>query len=395
MSTIYYLTDDMLQKAIKMAEKMTKKAAQLGIPQDISLFVRQQDVRYMDGNGQAHELPPKGKPCSKLTAVELSGVLEPLKMNGWRFAAKMTCRGLVNTERNMVYAVPGINLPESFYTAPMACEHCKQNRKRLDTIILTHDDGRFIQVGTGCIEEYLGSAEFAKYCEHLAQTLSTVQSLAANQQTDMGRSLYNLEEILLHVDWIIKNYGWVSSSKADHTGERPTSQHLKYAVSGDASYKQSTVLEAPYVLDAIEWAKNMTPVNSYEQNLKTIATSMAVGSEHFGLVASLLPYWRVKTTPKKPVEVPTSKWMGTIGELFLKTLRLDFYHEYETAYGIKAIYSFTDEDGNKYVWYSAPGKTDWRHTYIVKGKIADHTTYKGVQQTVITHCKMVKDCGIV
>lgn len=394
MSTTYFLTDKMLDKAIKMAEKMTKKAATLGIPQDISLIVHQQNVRYVDGNGMSYFLPPKGKPCSKLTAVEVTGVLEPLKMNGWKFAAKMTCRGLINTERNMVYAVPGITIPESFYTAQMTCEHCKQNRKRIDTIILTHDDGRFIQVGSGCIEEYLGSAEFAKYCEHLAQTLERVQSMSANPQIDLGRSLYNLEEILFYVDGIINTHGWVSSSKADATGERPTWQHLKYAVGGDKSYTQSTVAESPYVLDAIEWAKNLNPINSYEQNLKTIATSMAVGAEHFGLVASLLPYWRRKTAVVQAA-APETKWVGNIGESFLCTLKLDLYHEFDAGYGVKAVYVMTDENGNKFVWYSAPGKMERQRTYVIKGKIVDHNIYKDAKQTVVSHCKILKDCGIV
>lgn len=88
-----------------------------------------------------------------------------------------------------------------------------------------------------------------------------------------------------------------------------------------------------------------------------------------------------------------SQYIGKVGDLLVATVTLVNIHTYETHftyYGeTNHIYKFADENGNTIVWKTtsfqelAEGKT-----YEIKGKIKEHSEYKGDKQTVLTRCKI-------
>jgi len=86
--------------------------------------------------------------------------------NGWEFVAT-----IVHTEEgNITRSKPGYTVPAEYRDAPAYCSHCKTNRMRNDTYIVQHTrDGRVMQVGSSCLEDFLGTSphQMTKASEHL------------------------------------------------------------------------------------------------------------------------------------------------------------------------------------------------------------------------------------
>lgn len=85
--------------------------------------------------------------------------------NGWEFVAT-----IVHTDDgNIIRCVPGYTVPVEHRDRPTWCDHCKTNRVRRDTYVVRHADGRVMQVGSSCLEDFIGAPPHAltKTAEHL------------------------------------------------------------------------------------------------------------------------------------------------------------------------------------------------------------------------------------
>lgn len=82
----------------------------------------------------------------------------------------------------------------------------------------------------------------------------------------------------------------------------------------------------------------------------------------------------------------TSQFVGNIGDRIekeltvVKTVQLDGY------YGPSTLHTFTDEDGNVYVWTTSAKNWEEGSVHKVRGTIKDHKTYKNINQTILTRC---------
>lgn len=99
-------------------------------------------------------------------------------------------------------------------------------------------------------------------------------------------------------------------------------------------------------------------------------------------------------------------YFGNIGDKFEKELMFEKIIGFEGFYGYTYFLFFRDEDGHVFKWSSSNGSYKcWSSIscndgyceyeigkkYLIKGSIKDHAEYKGVKQTVITRCKVLKD----
>lgn len=88
-----------------------------------------------------------------------------------------------------------------------------------------------------------------------------------------------------------------------------------------------------------------------------------------------------------------SEYVGNIGETITATVTLTGVHKYQTHftyYGeTNYIYTFADDKGNTLVWKTASfQEIEEGKTYEIKGKVKEHSEYKGDKQTVLTRCKI-------
>ena len=100
-----------------------------------------------------HTDEPHPVEASKLVRyIELEISADTAKANGWEFVAT-----LVHTDDgNIIRSVPGFAVPVEFRDKATWCDHCQTSRLRRDTYIVRHADGRVMQVGSNCLQEFIG-----------------------------------------------------------------------------------------------------------------------------------------------------------------------------------------------------------------------------------------------
>lgn len=101
-----------------------------------------------------------------------------------------------------------------------------------------------------------------------------------------------------------------------------------------------------------------------------------------------------------------NEWFGNVGDKFEKEVMFEKIIGFEGYYGYTYFVFFRDEDGRVFKWSTNKGtyqcwhKTNGRDAYLeyevgkkylIKGSIKEHSEYKGIKQTVITRCKVLKD----
>jgi hypothetical protein len=99
-------------------------------------------------------------------------------------------------------------------------------------------------------------------------------------------------------------------------------------------------------------------------------------------------------------------YFGNVGDKFEKELMFEKIIGFDGYYGYTYFVFFRDEEGHVFKWSTNKGtyqcwhKTNGRDAYLeyevgkkylIKGSVKEHSEYKGIKQTVITRCKVLKD----
>lgn len=95
-----------------------------------------------------------------------------------------------------------------------------------------------------------------------------------------------------------------------------------------------------------------------------------------------------------------SQWVGTPKKRMETALTLTRVHQFDGYYGTTNLYTFRDEDGNCYVWFTQNAlmmqRNDdepWEYVEVgnvipMRFTVKEHSEYKGVKQTVITRAQI-------
>ena len=88
-----------------------------------------------------------------LIPCDLTG---PLSVNfaGWSFIA--TLQHLTTGENIIRNISDEFVVPLEYRSSGSDCQHCMVNRYRKDTYVVRHDSGKYFQVGSTCIKDFLG-----------------------------------------------------------------------------------------------------------------------------------------------------------------------------------------------------------------------------------------------
>jgi hypothetical protein len=115
-------------------------------------------------------------------------------------------------------------------------------------------------------------------------------------------------------------------------------------------------------------------------------------------VWQMLPYSEVYAIIKEMKEAlapkSASEYIGNVGETITVAVTLVSIHTFTTHftyYGeTNYIFKFSDNDGNTIVWKtSSYQQIEEGKRYEIKGKVKEHSEYKGDKQTVLTRCKII------
>ena len=87
-------------------------------------------------------------------------------------------------------------------------------------------------------------------------------------------------------------------------------------------------------------------------------------------------------------EPSPSQFQGTVGERLDRTLTVVKAITSDGYYGASTFHVFEDSEKNIYTWSTSARSLEPGETYEIRGSVKEHTVYKGVNQTVLTRCKV-------
>ena len=94
-----------------------------------------------------------------------------------------------------------------------------------------------------------------------------------------------------------------------------------------------------------------------------------------------------------PKEECNSEYVGEIGERLRDILVIvRGISGFDSAYGYKWVYTFEDESGNRYTWFTTSQQPIATGAHVsLSGTIKTHVEYKGVPTTQLTRCTLKLD----
>jgi hypothetical protein len=413
--TTYAVPESNFAKLCERLDKLTRRARKLG-----------KAVPVLTKVGEHTEVVDQKKVLLR-NYYDVVIESEPVCVADYDFVAKIE---LGDSEVGLVISrcpgvLEGVDIPLEYRKTTNYCTHCKKNVHRNSVFIIRHRiTGDWAQIGRQCLGLYLGGVDPEDVVKQM-ECLINFDALCAGAQDPSYFGFNNqcdrldLENTLNFVGFAIKKLGWLSRSKsrelaeqeiyknatadivhsAYFTPKRDQSEVVKTLVSDydeiDESEKQKLSEE---VEKALVWIRSTDDEQNsdYLHNLFICCSGETFDRKHLGIVSSLLVAYNYTNglIEKKKIEQATSNHIGTVGARDTFRLKVVNLVETQSQWGAKTGVMFVDEQGNKLVWWASKTvDVEVGTTYEVVGKVKKHTEYKGVNQTELSHCKVVGAIG--
>lgn len=363
------------------------------------------DDRYRDTGARREYL--------KLT---LTGVSP--KIAGWHLVSTLEPIEIDGKYVNMVREVPGMNCPAEYRDVVGECHHCKAKRRRSETFVLAHEDGRTAMVGRNCIKDFLGHKD-PHALAAMAEFLMLASGYCSEAEEDGGWGggrtsyVYSVEVLLGWAASIIRKEGWVSGKAASECGKTSTASLINLILGyvHPSARREVEVLRYKFqpeeqdlelASNAMAWALAL-PIDekssSYLYNCNLLARIGNVELyKHCGVVASIVvAYCRQQEREINRKQFGntklTSQHQGTIGERREFTVLVTGVNSFESQFGVTHLNRMLDRAGNVYVWWSSTSDLEQGQAYTLKGTVKEHSDYKGTAQTLLSRCTVITEHG--
>lgn len=383
---------------VRRVGELNKRAKRLQVPE---LRVSFENVRLFE---RTH--PLTGEVLQRYEVCDASVVGDSPVLAGWRLAASLDHDG----PETIIGRVPGFEGDlAAFRNAGPFCAHCGARRRRLQTFIVAHVDGRLVQVGRDCIGDFLGHAS----PEHLLFLAAWVSELAGWVEDDAcheshGEPILDPVPFLAQVAACIRVDGWVSRTRAREFGIQATASdawELCLPPSpGEREERRRWCEErAPQEADkalaygAFAWACNLDPedASEYLSNVGRLARKGYVKSRDAGLLASAVAaFSREQARQREQARPSLDEWFGTEGNRergLVLTLLGRSYHE--TQFGTTCLLRFADAQGRlAKSWASGAIVDELRdgETYTLDATVKAHTTWRERRETQLSRIAFAK-----
>lgn len=117
-----------------------------------------------------------------------------------------------------------------------------------------------------------------------------------------------------------------------------------------------------------------------------------------------VPYMVKQENAKRNQKDSVSGYLGNVGDKIEVEVTLKCTTYWDTDFGTTYLHVMEDKDGNVLTWKTNNGSfmflpkgeeyykyIDTDYPFTIKGKVKDHTEYKGVKQTVLTRCSFFSE----
>ena len=386
-------------------EKLNRRAVKLGCHQLLIVELGREVLRQRTGTSAdfVDGLYIGPERIIPLILLRIDGAV--VKLNGWTFVGTIQHLG---EEGNILRLVPDETVPEVYRRATNFCDQCKADRRRIDTFIVRHEDGRYAQVGRQCLKDFLGH-ENPEHAAGMAAMLCDLNDLMGEAEDPEwgggGGSRFDYEDraaFMTRAAQAVRLYGWVSRKDSQFSNKTPTvaeAMRLLHPTKNDPRPPDPEDRDVKLAEAAVAWvhaleADRGPSANDYEWNLIT-ALKNEDGLLHqrcLGIAASAISaYGRaMEIEMRRKHAAQTSRHFGEVGKRAEFTLTVESLRHIQGTYGTTAIHNLVDAAGNRAVWFSSSDVLEQGKTYRLKATVKAHEEYKGIAQTVITRCKVVE-----
>ncbi len=361
------------------------------------------------------------RPGFEVKVVQVSG--QAPKLAGWSFVAVLQHEEV----GNIIRRVPGtedLKVALDMRTATPYCGHCKTARRRNDTYVVAHDDGRQLQIGRNCLKDFTGHdspESIARWAELLA-AFQEAENDCWDEEGGFGggRGEHHAEisSYLAYVACAIRVTGeWLSRTKArEFDGSRTATADVAWNLNFPTKQleeeykKRGESVPSPTEVDIARAARALEVANThfeteeaagrelgdYEHNLRITIECKSVSQRSSGIAASIVSFAeRLIGQEMERRKAATSEFQGEVGkrgEFVLSVIRVvDITSD---LYGTSHLHLMQDAAGNRFTWKTSSKCLTVGSTYKVKGSVKKHDVYQrdpkfpAVKQTVLLRCKV-------
>lgn len=398
----------------KKLAKLNAKAEKFGLP-PIEVLGRTTEryIRVVDQMGDDHQLaylrPMRGyDPQEHPILLERLQLRYPIiQLGNWRVVGKLETVADAGALTFTITDDEADRAAVRDYAAhPLHCEHCKAKRRRTDSFVLRDvETGERKQVGTSCLTDFTGVDPGAAL--FLAQMSSVIRiefdELDASLRSGNRRALWT-PAYLADVIFLTEHFGFVSAAKARDESltatwaaasspkmfeEFKSDVRKAYLAGSQDRYNRAEAIR--------QWFVQSKDPSDFHRNCALLLEQEWVRLEprHLALAAASVATYNRHLLKAQEQKVP-SEYVGQPGEKLKQKLTIERAVSLPNPYDSRTpsyLMLLRDEAGNRITWKSAsvPEEMVNGSGGIVEAsfKVKEHTDYKGVKQTAVTHLKVL------
>lgn len=399
--------------------KLSKKAEKLGSGPITMEVVEEKEVERKNESGRSYE----PKRFDTWVRLEISG--EEPKLNGWRFVATISHDFVEGDEKTSGYVVAMIrkspffegDISEDAFSNEPRCDHCNTIRRRNDTYVVEHEDGRQAQVGSNCLSDFTGHGSPEAVIRFLA-LLWAARELAEAGDVDPDEPGYwdggtsdpafELDEFLAATNAAIRDDGWMSRTRANGLGMGATADqaisflfepHWKSG-KNKGELKLNVTDEdhrvAQLVINGFLETLDPTIEEDYLWNLAVIRDVGLVRWKTAGYAASMInAAEKQKAREIEFEDLQGSEWIGDVKDRLDFEAKLLFTTSWEGRYGPTFLYKFLTVEGNVLVWFASRYQNvDVGESYSFKATVKNHDERDGIKQTIVNRATFTPQAAL-
>lgn len=351
-----------------------------------------EDIKYSFGETSIQELKNQYGEKIRIEYVDIHVSGNAPLIKGWKLLGRIE----IMQGENLIHTVPGleVDLSSKYREHSGYCDHCQTNRTRNDVYILSNGDEE-IAVGRTCLRDHLGIDD-PKLIVSRAQFFEELKSFQEEDGLGYGgHGFYSVDELLLLSAAFIRQFGFISRTRANETGDETTGEFVHNCLRGTSGY---SIKHNEEDLEWVEKTKNFFRSqenfgNTYLDNIRVLMKEDIADPKHVALLASSVFTSQRELVKKEEIEEQASKseFVGEVKER-LRGLELTLTRIVNFGmgqFGYTYLHVMEDNSDNVFSWITGNKIEEPEGTKLtLDGTVKQHKLYNDVKQTVLTRAKL-------
>lgn len=285
-------------------------------------------------------------------------------------------------------------IPDSFRFRGSVCDHCNISIARNTTVLFLHDDGRWAQVGTTCILEYIG-------VDPRTVLMLSAWNVRCDEDDEPGsRSRIYVEPVhfIAAAAEATRINGFVKSGAEYDTPTKHAASDLAYGRIKPKDLERlfpglDQARGVAKAIDVMAWIAGSTDASDFMTSARLACRTDRATERTEGILACLPSVFdrEMGKRVERAAKNANAGYLGEVGKKLIVTGTVTVASTFEGTYGMKRIIVVTDVDGNA-VKTSGSGASLWDaevgDLIRFEGKVSEHADSKYGLQTVVKMAKV-------